>query len=83
MPCIPWDLLQALSMLNLPLSSWRGALPPLGWIFMAGAQYSSISYGDELRLMPIAIKGLGSCGKQHTSRVARSDSQDQPFVLRE
>lgn len=66
-PCIPRDSLQAPSALNLPLSSCRGALPLLGWIFMVGAQYSSISYRDELRPIPIPGKWLDSCGKGHIS----------------
>lgn len=79
----PLGLLQDPSVLNLPLSKkWSRALPLLAGIFMAGAQYSSISYGEDLQLMLVAPKGLGSCGRHHASGVDCSDSQNQPLVPR-
>lgn len=79
----PLGLLQAPSVLNLPLSKkWSRALPLRGWIFLTGAQHSSVSYREELRLMLVAGEVLDSCGEHHTSRVDCSDSLNQHLVPR-
>lgn len=61
MPCIACGLLQAPSLLSPSLSNQSRALAPRGWVSMAGAQCRSVSYRDELRLMPIAVQGSDSC----------------------